>query len=310
MSRIATLTLNPTIDISTRTDRVEPTSKMRCSVPRRDPGGGGINAARVIGLLGGDAIAVYPAGGPCGSMLTTALESLGVTQYPVPVAGETRESFTVDEADSGLQYRFVLPGPTLSSDELHACIAAIEGLQPSPAYLIVSGSYPPGVALSFHDQIIALAERIGARLVLDCSGAPLGYAIERGGLYLVKPSIHELSGVIGRRPESEAELHEVLAGLIEQGAAQIILLTLGQHGALLASAEGIERFEAFEVGEVSAVGAGDSTLGATVLALSRGLALHDAVRYGMAAGAATAMSPGTALCSFEDVQRLFEQSPA
>ena len=97
MSRIVTLTLNPAMDLSTSVARVEPTRKLRCSLPHYDPGGGGINVARVVRALGGDSVAIYPAGGPFGDMLERILAGLALPQLRVPIAGDTRESFTVDE---------------------------------------------------------------------------------------------------------------------------------------------------------------------------------------------------------------------
>lgn len=305
MTRIATLTLNPAMDLAVRTPRVVATEKLRCSAPRHDPGGGGINVARVVSTLGGDALAVYPAGGPFGEMLRRALDAIGLTHLPVAISGDTRESFTVDEQASGLQYRFVLPGPRLSEQERLGCLAALRGLHPAPAYLVVSGSFTPGIEPSFFDELLALAGQVGARLVVDLSGEPLAYAARRGGAYLIKPSLNELASLIGRMPESEREQEGALRELIAAGAAEVIVLSLGAAGALYASGDRLERISAPSVPMVSAVGAGDSMLGAVVLALAQGRELGDAVRYGVAAGAATVMRPGTQLCLREDVERLF-----
>jgi 6-phosphofructokinase (EC 2.7.1.11) len=305
MTRIATLTLNPAMDLAVRTPRVVATEKLRCSAPRHDPGGGGINVARVVSTLGGDALAVYPAGGPFGEMLRRALDAIGLAHLPVAISGDTRESFTVDEQASGLQYRFVLPGPRLSEQERLGCLAALRGLHPAPAYLVVSGSFTPGIEPSFFDELLALAGQVGARLVVDLSGEPLAYAARRGGAYLIKPSLNELASLIGRMPESEREQEGALHELIAAGAAEVIVLSLGAAGALYATGDRLERIAAPSVPMVSAVGAGDSMLGAVVLALAQGRELGDAVRYGVAAGAATVMRPGTQLCLREDVERLF-----
>ncbi len=127
MHAIATLTMNPTLDLSTATDRVVPTHKVRCAPPRFDPGGGGINVARVVKVLGGNATAVYPAGGPHGQALRLSLEEMGLAQCIVPIAGSTRESFTVNEIETGRQFRFVLPGPTSRRSR------SINASMPSPA---------------------------------------------------------------------------------------------------------------------------------------------------------------------------------
>ena len=66
---IVTLTVNPAIDKSATVDRILPNNKLRCSIPRYDPGGGGINVSRVIKELGGSSLCIYLAGGPTGDML-------------------------------------------------------------------------------------------------------------------------------------------------------------------------------------------------------------------------------------------------
>ncbi len=307
MPRIATLTLNPAMDLSTATAQVEPTRKLRCSLPRYDPGGGGINVARVVAELGGDVVAVYPAGGPFGDMLERILAGLALPQLRVPIAGDTRESFTVDETATGRQFRFVLPGPEVSAAEQQACLDAIAALDPAPEFIVLSGSFPPGVELAYFDAVAALARRIGARLVLDCSGEALQYAASRGGIHLLKPSLSELVTLMGGKVEGAAAQEAALRELIGRGVAEVIVLSLGSEGAVLASREGIERFPPLDVPVCSAVGAGDSMVGAMVLALSRGWNLHDAVRYGIAAGSATIMLLGTELCRAEDVERLYRE---
>lgn len=304
MSRVATLTLNPTIDLETSTPRVMPTHKLRCTLPRHDPGGGGINVARVASILGSDALAVYPAGGTVGEVLRHSLDELGLAHRPVAIAGETRESLTVNEAESGLQYRFVLPGPALSGDEQAHLLHELEALDPAPAFLVVSGSFAPGVALEFFDELVALSGRIGARLVIDFSGEPLAYAAQRGGAYLMKPSLNELSGLLGRPLVSERQQEDAVRELIARGSAEVVVLSLGSEGALYACGDRMVRLTSPQVPVVSAVGAGDSMLGAIVHGLANGLELSQAVRYGVAAGAATVMRPGTELCRREDVEKL------
>lgn len=307
MPCIATLTLNPAVDLSTSTVHVEPIRKLRCTLPQYDPGGGGINVARVVGILGGEAVAVYPAGGPLGDMLQQMLEHLGLPQRRVSIAGDTRESFSVDEGDSGQQFRFILPGPRLSPKEQQRCLDALAGIDPAPDFLVLSGSFPPGVEPAFFDRFAELARSCGARLVLDCSGEALCYAAAQGGIYLLKPSLHELATLIGRPVEGERDQEAALRTLIDRGAAEIIVLSLGAGGAMLATRAGIQRFAAFEVPVVSTVGAGDSMVGAIVKALAEGKDLQVAVRYGLAAGSATIMQAGTGLCRAEDVERLLRE---
>jgi len=306
MHPIATLTLNPALDLSTTTEKVEPMHKLRCGPARYDPGGGGINVARVVKRLGGEATAVYPAGGPYGDMIHRSLDAVGLAQRVVPIAGMTRESLTVDESSTGRQFRFVMPGPTLSAEELRRCLEAVAGLEPLPAFLVASGGYPPGApAAELSDAIARLAVEIGAKLILDTSQA-MRYAPEHGA-YLMKPSERELSRMVDMPAETRAEQIAAARALVEEGRAEIIVVSLGAEGALLVSKDLAEHFAAPSVPSLSAVGAGDAMVGAVVFALDRGWDIVEAVRYGVAAGAATIMTPGTELCHRADVDKLYEE---
>jgi 6-phosphofructokinase 2 len=118
-----TLTMNPALDVSSAVERVLPERKLRCGPSRFDPGGGGVNVARAIRNLGGSAIAVYPFGGSTGQAYRGFLEQAGIVGRVITIAGNTRESFTVDETSTGEQYRFVLQGPTLLEPEWRECLS-------------------------------------------------------------------------------------------------------------------------------------------------------------------------------------------
>lgn len=306
MSEIVTLTMNPALDIATSADAVVPTDKVRCGPPRYDPGGGGVNVARVVRTLGGDALALFPAGGAAGIALEALLDRDHVPHCRTPIKGSTRESFTVDEQRSGLQYRFVLPGPTLTEKEWQTCLGRLSVLADGARFIVASGSLPPGVPADFFQKVADLAKDLGARLVLDTSGQALRQM--RSGVYLLKPSIRELREWVGRELTHEAEQVEAARGLIAQGVGEVVVVSLGAQGALLVSAGETERLNPIEVPIRSAVGAGDSMVAAIAFGLVRGLDLHHAVHLGMAAGAATLMTPGTELCRREDVERLYAAS--
>ena len=143
---VVTLTMNPALDLSAAVGKVEPIHKLRCTEPRRDPGGGGINVARVLRRLGGDVSAVFPVGGLAGAELEALMQAEGVHAVPVAIAGDTREDVTIMETTSGRQYRFVMPGPTLSAAEQTRCLDALVLPHGGADLVVASGSLPPGVA--------------------------------------------------------------------------------------------------------------------------------------------------------------------
>jgi 6-phosphofructokinase 2 len=303
MSTIACLAMNPALDVSTATEAVLPTHKLRCDPPKFEAGGGGVNVARAICALGGEAIAVFPAGGASAEILTGLLDRQSVPHRRVHIRGATRESLTVDERRSGKQFRFVLPGPRLTSRERQTCLAALANLRPNPKYLVASGSLPPGVPTGFLRQVADLAAGVGARLILDTSAAPLRRL--GAGAYLMKPSIRELREISGKPLKRRIEQAAAAASIIEQGLSEVVVVSLGADGALLVTADGYEKLDAPAVAVRSAVGAGDSMVGAITLGLDRGMPLRRAVLFGVAAGAAALLTPGAALCREAEVRRLF-----
>jgi 6-phosphofructokinase 2 len=152
--------------------------------------------------------------------------------------------------------------------------------------------------------VAGLAQKLGKRFVLDTSGVALKQAGH--GIHLLKPSLRELHDLVGREIGTPFDQECAAREIIEQGRSEIVVLSLGEEGALLVTAEECERFAAVPVEARSTVGAGDSMLAGIVLGLSRGLPLREAVRFGMAAGAAALLGSGTELCRRSDVERLHQ----
>ncbi len=305
MRDILTITMNPAVDTTTSTATIAPTHKLRCAASQRHPGGGGINVARVVHRLGGDCAALFPVGGSSGEVLKRLLDEESITRLCVPISGETRESFSVKESSTGLEYRFVLPGPDMAPAEWQACLDLVAGLQPAPRYLVASGSLPPGVPSDFYARMAKLARAKGAQLVLDTSGPALAAALEEG-VFLVKPSLRELRELVGHPLETQAQWLEAAQDLVNRGKTQIVVLSMGEGGAWLVTASDACFAPALPVQVVSAIGAGDSFVGGMVWALWRGLTVRDSFRYGVAAASAAVLSVGTGLCSQADVIRLHD----
>ena len=306
MQRVVTLTMNPAIDKSSSVEKVIVERKLYCKPPLFEPGGGGINVSRAIRKLGGESRALFPAGGPTGDYLLELLAREGLDCLPVPVEGRTRENLVVLEETTGLQFRFGMPGPPLREAEWQRCLEVLAATREKPAYLVASGSLPSGVPSDFYARVARIGNSLGARVIVDTSGEALQQALQEG-VYLVKPNIRELGELMGREPADEKSQLEVAMELVRTGKTAVVALSLGAAGVLLASADGSERLRTPVVPIRSKVGAGDSMVGGIVLSLAQGHSLREAIRYGLAAGAAAVMTPGSELCRREDVERLYGQ---
>lgn len=300
---IATLTLNPAVDLSAAVDRLEAERKLRCHDLRRDPGGGGINVARVIRRLGGQALAVFVAGGVGGERLRALLAAERVPVAVVTTQAETRENFTAHDLATGQEYRFVMPGEPLRTAEQGQVLALLRGLTPAPEILVLSGSLPPGFPVAVHERLIRQARRAGVRVVLDASGPALKAGLAAGA-WLVKPNLKELEELCGRPLPDLASRLAACREIIAAGGATLVALSLGREGALLVSGQGAWRAPPLDIAPVSTIGAGDSFLAGLVWALARGLAPPEALRWATATASATLLAPGTSLCRRPDVLRL------
>jgi len=300
---ILTVTPNPAIDLSTATQTITPEHKLRCTDVRRDPGGGGVNVARVLTRLGARCSALYPAGPVLGRLLRQLLDEEGVSSLAIDVAGETRESITVLEHASGREYRFVLPGPQLERGEWQSCLDAVIALPEAPAWIVGSGSLPAGVPDDFFARLARAARARGARMVVDTSGPPLAAALDEG-VYLAKPNLRELRELTGQALEAEDDWSSAAQALVHAGKAELVALSLGHRGALLAARGTTLRAAALQVEIASTVGAGDSFVAAMVCRLAAGASLDEAFRYGVAGGTAALLAPGTRLAFPEDTARL------
>lgn len=190
--------------------------------------------------------------------------------------------------------------------EWQACLSSLQVLEPFPEFLVASGSLPPGVPTDFYAQVARLAKTRRAKLILDTSGAPLKEGLAQG-VFLVKPNFNELCALVGRPLDTDEDLVQACRKIVKAGQAEVIALTLGHRGALFISHEAVWRSPAVPIKPVSAVGAGDSFVGGITWSLGEGSPLDSVFRYGMAAGAAALVSPGTELCYPDDVHRLYEK---
>jgi 6-phosphofructokinase 2 len=304
MQRVVTLTMNPSIDLSTTVKHVIADRKLRCKSLKREPGGGGINVSRAIQRLGGASIALYTAGGPAGQMLQNLLDQEGLKHHPVPIDGWTRENFMIFEEATGQQFRFGMPGPPLYESEWEQCLEEILSLDPKPDYIVASGSLPPGMPKNIYALLAQKAKELGSRLMVDTSGEELRLAVEPG-LFLLKPNMRELGELVGREIKDESAQETAAKKIVESGQSEVVVVSLGAAGALLVSKEGFERLRAPSVPIKSRVGAGDSMAAGIVLSLAQGKSLRAAVLFGIAAGAAAVMSPGSELCRREDAEKLY-----
>ncbi|HWV64587.1 1-phosphofructokinase family hexose kinase, partial [Chitinophaga sp.] len=253
----------------------------------------------------GEADALYLGGGHSGKFFESLLRAEGVPGTLVPIAGHTRENLIITDSSSGAQYRLNMPGPAVDTYEwqhLLEIIRQTEGID----YLVASGSLSPGIPPDIFASFSAIAAIKGARFIVDTSGQALKEAL-REGAYLIKPNVRELASFVGASTLSTNEIADAAKKIISSHRSQVVVVSMGEAGAMLVTAGLSVKIPAPVVRRVSTVGAGDSMLAGIVYSLNAGKDILEAVRFGVACGTAATLSPGTALCKKADALVLFEE---
>lgn len=303
MYSITTVTFNPCIDKSTTVSELIPEKKLRCSAPLFQPGGGGINIARVLKRFNCSAIAIYPAGGYSGKFLSQLLSKEQIPVITIDTVGHTRENMIVVEESTGKQYRFGMPGSPLTIAEIEQCRKAIE-TSPSQ-YLVISGSFAPQQDNSIITHIAKTASIQKKKLIIDTSGDTLQQAISIGA-YLIKPNLNELGALLNTNatPENAAALAKEI---INKNKVDNVIVSLGKSGAILVTKNICRKYTPPQTKTVSTVGAGDSMVAGMLFKLTVGWSVLEACKFGVACGTAATLNQGTELCHPNDAESIYLQ---
>jgi 6-phosphofructokinase 2 len=305
MPNIITITFNPAIDKSTTVESIVPDKKLRCKAPQFQPGGGGINVARALKKLGGEAIAIYPAGGHTGIFFNKMLHDEGIKTQDIKTVSYTRENLVVRDESTNQQYRFGMPGSALQQEEWIECLEVLKSMKDID-FIIASGSLPPGVPLNIYADISTIAKQKNTRLIVDTSGEALKHAAE-AGVYLLKPNLGELSAITGKKYIEPNEIEAIAGEFIRKGRCEIMIVSMGENGAWLISKDQSFHVKPPLVDRKSTVGAGDSMVAGLVLGLVSDKSLKETLKFGVAAGTAATMNTGTELCKLEDTLELYNK---
>ena len=298
---IITVTLNPAIDHTLVVDEFVPGDTNRVRESRTDPGGKGINVARVLRELGGECLVLGFVSGGLGRFIEHTLNDLGIPDDLIHTPGQTRTNITIVDLNKGIHTMLSNRGPETDPRHLVELRHRMRKHITGQSWVIIGGSIPPGLEPRTHAELIAFAKERGALTVLDADGEALALGIEAKP-HMVKPNVRELQRLLGRRL---TKMSEILAAAeqIHHKGIEIVVASEGTEGAIAVSREDRWRALCPKVEVVSAVGSGDALMAGLVHVLSQGGSLKEALRLGTAAGVATCLSPGTMLCCKNDIEK-------
>jgi 1-phosphofructokinase family hexose kinase len=301
---IVTLTINPTIDHVISVDRLAFEDRAYINSTRESAGGRGINASCVIHSFGGQTLALLTCGGNAGKRLQEHMECDGLAFQVVPIENEIRTNLTITDKH-GLTVNLNEAGPTLSKAEVARVEKVVVGTLDRASWLMVCGSIPPGVPPSFYGRLIAAARKKKVKTLLHADGEALRQGIEERPT-VVTPNQQEADRLLGRTLLTRTHYLEAAERIRTMGPESVVL-SLGSRGAVGAFREGI--FEALppRVDAVCPIGAGDALSAAYAWAMGRKNNGVEALRWGVAAGTASARLPGVTFASLDQTQEMYKQ---
>ena len=305
---IYTLTMNPSLDVDLVVDELIPDDSNRVKQHRVYPGGKGLNVSRVVKEMGGATMALTFLGGHAGDTVGSLLRAGEIPFEAIEVTGETRTNVFVTDRKNSTVTRINQRGETLTDRAIRLLVDKLDLLDlRKVSYLVLGGSLPGDTSKDLYIKGIAQlnAKRDPCKILLDADGDTLMKSLEAKPA-IIKPNTHEASRALGRKVETLEEVVDAAKEFRSMGV-ETVVVSMGSRGAVVASEDGIWKANAPKVTEVSAVGAGDSFIGGFLSTLSLGLDAGAALKRACAAGAATALTPGTELCHASDIHRLVER---
>jgi len=306
MSKILTLTLNPSIDKTIWVDKLIPDKKLKGKHPEDEPGGGGINVSRAIKLLGGKSRAIFLNGGYTGNYFLDLVNDENIVYAESRISANTRTNLMLIDESTLFEYRIGMEGPTVTASEVENILHIIKQ-QSNYNFFIASGSLPLGISDDIYAEIAAIVEFQNGKFILDTSGIALQKAVEQK-IFLLKPNLNELSLLCGISENAAIDdIIQSVKKLLHKIQCTVIVVSLGASGAILATKTETHHITPPKVEVKSTVGAGDSMVAGMTIALSKKLSWKEVLQYGIACGSAATLNSGRGLCNPIDVERLYQE---
>ncbi|MBP2637029.1 MAG: 1-phosphofructokinase (fructoso 1-phosphate kinase) [Firmicutes bacterium] len=304
-SSVVTVTLNPAIDKTVVVEKLNVGGLNRVQSVRMDPGGKGINVAKVLNQFGVRVTAAGLIAGTQGQNLLNYLSLEKIAASFLPIAGETRTNLKIVDNSSNCTTEINEAGFVVGYTEIDRFKTQLSELLNDAAYLVLSGSLPPGVGTGIYRELVELAKGKGVKTILDADDAALLEGIQAAP-FAIKPNIHELEKLAGIELADDREVIRAARTILAQGI-ELIIVSMGSQGAIIMDKTATYRVRTEPIVPQSTVGAGDSMVAVLAYSLLNRYSLEETAQWVTAAGTVTASKPGTQVCSLAEVRQFIDK---
>lgn len=304
---ILTVTMNPSVDISYKIDKLKIDTVNRCENYSKTAGGKGLNVTRVIHQMGHQVTATGLLGGALGGYIEEKLRSEGIAESFYPISGETRNCIAILH-DNGEQTEILEKGPVILQEEVAGFLNKFDHLLAEANVVTISGSLPEGISPELYIDIIKKTHGEGKKVILDTSGSTLAAVLTSGNMpYAIKPNLEEIQGIVHEEIDEEnvEEIKGILSNELFAGIP-LIVISMGAKGAFIKFQDAHYDVRIPKINVVNPVGSGDASVGGLAIGLSKGLPLEVTVKTSMALGMLNAMEEQTGHVNPSNFQSIFD----
>ncbi len=277
---ITVLSLSPAVDKIYVIDNFKAGSLYRVGNSLQSAGGKGINVARVLSLLGTPVHVLGFKAGSTGEWIEKSLFELGTETDFISVEGQSRTNNNIIDRLNNIETEILEEGPEIDPPAWEGFLNKFRAAVAQTDVLVCSGGLPKGLGQDTYARLIAEAGKFGTKTVLDSSGEVLALGISAKP-FLIKPNLRELSTYFNKSFSEDAEIIAACREIIKKGV-QVVVVSLGEHGALLVTGNREWKALPLKVKAVNTIGSGDSMVAGISRGLAEGRPIEECFKLGCA----------------------------
>ncbi len=300
---IVTVTLNAAIDKRYVVEGFQVGEVNRVKECSYTPGGKGLNVSKPAAIAGAKVVATGFVGGHAGNYIEDELKPFGIESAFYHMKEESRSCINIWDSVNKVQTEFLEPGFNVTEADFEGFVEKFTALVKEADVVAMSGSVPKGLDGKAYQRLVNIVKGAGKKVILDTSGKLLEDGIEAKPT-MIKPNIDEIRMLTGNQCNDLTEIIEA-AKQIQKRGVEIVAVSLGKDGSIVACEEGVYRAIVPKIDAVNTVGCGDSMIAGFALGLSEGLSIKETLRKASAISAAAALREETGFFVMEDMEQIF-----
>lgn len=279
---ILTVTMNPSIDKYMYTDKLAKGETNRVINDGMNVAGKGINVARVIKSMMREVFCTGINYDKNGALLTESLQSAKIGEDFAVAEGLLRTNLKIRDGE-GYMTEVNESGFPVSDGVVRDVMGKIIKYADQSEIVMLCGSLPPNVPVSFYGTMINELKIIKKESVLDADGKALFRGIKSGPA-IIKPNLKEFETLCETKMSSIKDVVYNAKVIANSYEVKVVIVSLGGDGAVIT--DGCRAFyskQPDDINVISTTGAGDALLAGATVAYTRKKSIEEMLRTGMAA---------------------------